>query len=455
MLVQNIRYFTPLFLFCLFSVSCSAQSNSIQRESVSLVCVQKGEKYGFVDDLGVEIIPCEFDHPSTFSDEWVALKKGDNWAYYDANGNKILALKNRFTYCGDFHEGVAFVSSISSKGAVYPTKAYWKNISRELQYINKKGEVLFKIKNEWEYGYPSIDKEGFFDGWLKITMKPDPVKFERLISYLDKTGKLHLPFNFRDESNATETFSEGLADVGLRTYLPGEKKPVIKYGYINKDGNWQIPPIYTMVYPFKYGAAMVNDQMPNSNQPAFLIDTLGNRIFPLDVETFPLKIRDNLIAVSKAERSVETGYEIMGTRRYALAKLNGTMITDFIFGALTPGETSQDLWNASLPEDPNSIGYVNDQGEVVIPYQFGWQSSIFRNGLAIVKIKNDKSSQAVINIKGEYVIPPKPEANFQIMGGIILDNTKDGKKYNRNGQTIPLEGYTLRGPYQCLAKPGQ
>jgi hypothetical protein len=229
---------------------------------------------------------------------------------------------------------------------------------------------------------------------------------------------------------------------------------VIKYGFINKDGNWQIPPIYTMVYPFKHGVAMVKDTMPNSNLPAFLIDKEGNRIFPLDVETYPRKMRDSLIAVSKVERS-EKGSEISGTRRHAIAKVDGTMITDFIFGDLDPGTASEDLWRASPPEDNKTIGYVNDKGEVVIPYQFSRGSLPFYNGLAIVRVKEGNHAQAVINTKGEFVMPPDSTANFQITGGIILNNVANGGKYNKNGQPINLESYTVRGPYQYLAFPGQ
>jgi hypothetical protein len=70
---------------------------------------------------------------------------------------------------------------------------------------------------------PHILRNGFSDGWLRIPKERNPSTFEIPFGYLDKTGQLKLPIKFRAESNASADFSEGLADLGKRTYLPNEK----------------------------------------------------------------------------------------------------------------------------------------------------------------------------------------------------------------------------------------
>jgi hypothetical protein len=427
-------------------------------KSVTLICVQKDGKFGFVDDKGKAIIPCEFDNRSSFSEGWVALQKGKNWAYYDGNGKKVLDLKKRFTYCGQFHDGMALVSTLPTKKAPYISRAMQKNICGELQFINTRGEVLFKIKNKWNLNCYSHHRNGFSDGLLKIVKEKDPKTGALNFGYLDKEGILKIPFNFRTESNAKSNFREGLAVVGKRTYLQNVKKPIIKYGFINKKGDWQIPPIYRHVHPFNKGAAFVSGNLLNQYH---VINKEGNRIFPPDVESFPRKMRDSLIAVSKVKRT-ERNSEIMGTRRWAIAKTDGTMITDFKFANLDPGKTATDLWRVSLPEDNKSIGYVNDQGEMVIPYQYSRGSSIFENGLAVVRMKEKKNGLAVvrmkekknvygvINTKGEWIMPPDANARYQNIGcGVITNNTiKELNFYNKTGETINFEGYVVSGVYQ-------
>ena len=422
------------------------QHTSTSKTIVSLICVEKDGKYGFIDEMGSEVIPCKFDHPGTFSEGWVALKKGRSWCYYDANGSKVLDLKSRFTYCGKFSDGAAMVSTLPTKKAHFNSKTYWKNMSKELQYINRKGEVLFKIDNQWDISAESMRRYGFSDGLLHVRKEKDPISHAILFGFLDKRGQLVIPFKFRAVSNASETFSDGLADVGVREYLPNGEKPTIKYGYINKKGDWQIPPIYRIVQPFNSGAAFVGDTLPNQY---CLIDKQGARIFPPQVESFPRKMKDSLVAVSIVQRSPRKS-EIMGTRRWAIAKTDGTLITDFKFSSLDPGITSDDPWRASLPDDAKTIGYVNDAGKVVIPYQFAVSSRIFDHGLAIVKVKEENYPQGVINTKGKFVLPPTPNANYQIIGLVTNNAITSSNYYNKDGRPVPLEGYMIRGSYQHL-----
>ena len=364
----------------------------------------------------------------------------------------MLDLKKRFTYCGPFHDGAAFVSTKATTDELPNQASFWEDMCKELQYINKQGEVIFKIKDEWGIKCGGEFRNGFSSGLLKVTKKERQASGGTQIGYIDKTGQLKIPFIFRGESNADETFSEGLAGMGIRSNLPNVKKPVIKYGYINQLGEWQIPPTFTKVYPFKHGAAMVLDTVPNSKHylQTYLIDKKGNRIFSAEIETYARLHRDSLLAVFKVERT-ESGSEKHSTRRYAIAKTNGTLTTDFIFTIMQPGVTSQDLWIASLPDNDKKIGFVDDEGSLIIPYQYPKFRTYFEDGLAVVYTDKKASVQAVINKKGEFVIPPDTSTNYQIDGVIVSPNDDGGIfYYNREGQRIDFKDYERYGLFQHL-----
>jgi hypothetical protein len=65
------------------------------------------------------------------------------------------------------------------------------------------------------------------------------------LAFIDRTGKQITPFKFRD----AQPFSEALAAVSENENGP--------YGFIDKTGNYAIPPTYTKVGSFHEGKAMV------------------------------------------------------------------------------------------------------------------------------------------------------------------------------------------------------
>ena len=70
-----------------------------------------------------------------------------------------------------------------------------------------------------------------------------PVKQGNKWGYIDKTGRLIIPFKF----DAADDFSEGLAAVEIKE----------KTGYIDKTGKFVIPPRFLSGFPFSSGMALV------------------------------------------------------------------------------------------------------------------------------------------------------------------------------------------------------
>ncbi|MFK7935714.1 MAG: WG repeat-containing protein [Saprospiraceae bacterium] len=457
---MKFNYITPstflLFIIIFFiTPSGCAQKESnllaVKQETVSVVCVQKGDKFGFLDDNGKEIIPCEFDADSSFSEGWVALKKGKNWAYYDTSGRKVLDLKKRFTYCGAFHDGVAFVSE--RRFEKYGSRSAWNEMLKTLQFIDRKGQVIFKIENAPTKNYQNV-RTGFSNGLLKLTGKENPNSKEHRYGYLDKQGNLQIPFKFPFKTAKVKPFSEGLASVYIIDNQSNSGNSAKKYGYINQTGNWAIFPTFKYADPFENGVAMVGEAAGVFTR-YFLINPKGNLVFPPVIESYPRNIRDTLVAVFTIKRN-DTGGADSRTKRHAIARTNGTMITDFKYRQLTAGIATNDPWIAQLPNQKDTILLLNDQGTVIT--SIAAKGGKFENGLAIIKLKSADYNEAVINTQGEIVMPPDPDIiRYQLDGGVISKieqgataNDYKISYYNKNGELIPTAGYVLRGTYQLV-----
>ena len=67
--------------------------------------VQKDGKWGFVDEAGQCVIPCQYDEVGDFSEGLAAVKDAiqiDFYPYEATEGRRVLA--------GEYHDGMAFVS---------------------------------------------------------------------------------------------------------------------------------------------------------------------------------------------------------------------------------------------------------------------------------------------------------------------------------------------------------
>lgn len=217
------------------------------------------------------------------------LRKNNEYLY-----NGILDVKNEkglTTASGNFKEGVPvepFKSWYESGKirSIYPVNGTYKifdeagKITYEGPVSNGLGNGLFTAYGEGgkktaEYNYKSGKLSGlqvrYFEGdekqeWFE---SPDyetnnsilqeglqPVQKHGLWGYVDRTGKIIIPFKYKTAAG----FKEGLAAVSL-----GEL-----YGYIDKTGQVTIPIKYDYASDFKDGKAMVR-----SGSKSFSVDKKG------------------------------------------------------------------------------------------------------------------------------------------------------------------------------------
>jgi len=101
-------------------------------EGRAAVC--KNKKWGFINTLGEEKIPCQYDLVNRFCQKLAAVKLNDSWGFIDPNGSTIIPITMNVSDVGLFSEGLAFVAS---------------NMDQPMSYyfINNKGEKVFGDNN--------------------------------------------------------------------------------------------------------------------------------------------------------------------------------------------------------------------------------------------------------------------------------------------------------------------
>lgn len=186
------------------------------------------------------------------------MRKFDKWGYIDDKGQ--WAIKPQYQMALDFHDGLAMVKDTYQGGEVW-------------DFINEKGQKV--IQSEY-FGFGTFLK--LYD--YKVTIQPHDFFAEGLIpvsiqildptyegsnisGFLNKEGQLAI-YGYYDR---VYNFSDGMARI--------EKDG--KTGYINKNGDYVIPPIFSSGGAFAEELAPVMDV--NSGKWGY-VDKKGKFVIP-------------------------------------------------------------------------------------------------------------------------------------------------------------------------------
>ena len=182
-------------------------------------------KYGFIDKVGEEVIPCIYDYVYDFKEELAAVEIGNKWGFVDRKGNNIIPCK--------YDE----VSCFSEKRAAVKLNGKWGIIDTE-----------GRVKTPFVYDLALSPVEG-----LSVVACADEIDLDGSIrlhklrlykyGYVNREGKEVIPCKY----NQASFFSQGLAAVSVNH----------KYGYIDKSGKEVIPFIYESAGPFSENIASV------------------------------------------------------------------------------------------------------------------------------------------------------------------------------------------------------
>jgi hypothetical protein len=207
---------------------------------------------GFIDETGKMVVPPRFRSARSFSEGLAFVDGREFRGFIDLQGKPVIKTDD---YTRDFHEGLAAVSS--SEGF-----SPWG-------YIDRSGKMVV----EKQYSFADDFSEGLAG-----------VVVNRKFGFINQNGEMVIPPRFIPRRGpysysgvvATSRFSEGLAPVAteLKYGLDGV------YGYIDRKGDFVIPPQFHAAQIFSEGLALVvkMERVTNVVTSAGWIDKSGHRI---------------------------------------------------------------------------------------------------------------------------------------------------------------------------------
>ena len=188
---------------------------------------------GFIDETGNVVIPPRFHFVRDFSQGLAHVIGDDFRGFIDLQGKPVIKTDNDITR--DFHEGLAAVGSSES--------GPWG-------YIDHSGKMV--IQKQYSFA------DDFSEGLAGVVV-------ERKFGFINLKGEMVIPPRFTPRQGpyawsglvATSRFSEGLAPVTIT-----ERSSERAYGYINKKGDFVIPPQFHTAQLFSEGLALVVKMEP-------------------------------------------------------------------------------------------------------------------------------------------------------------------------------------------------
>ena len=225
-------------------------------------------KWGFIDESGKEVIPCNYSEVIFFSEELAAVKD-KKWGFIDKDGNEIVPFK--YDAAGSFTEGLAAVRTGNEKNGKWG-------------FIDKKGTEIIPCK----YNTVRMFNDGLAavnnDGWCFIDKKGNEV-----ISLI--------------EYDFVRSFSDGYARVGKRERDNDGRNWINNWGLIDKRGNLIVPCEYMKIGNFEKGLAKVEKwgggKVPGKGTTSTstgMINKSGKEVIPC--VNFSLIIKEDIIEVT-------------------------------------------------------------------------------------------------------------------------------------------------------------
>ncbi len=248
------------------------------------------------DKFNTALFGAKFGSP-TFSEELASIKFENLMGYIDETGEIVIAFCFKIAY--NFKEGLARVALFNfiEQEDNYDYDQYDEEPNIPVIYINKKGQIAFpsvfqtahdfdnglamvcSMTGKWGY----IDKNGqeviscLYDDIGKVNEGLIKAKLNGKYGFIDSVGNKVIDFLYDNVGN----FSESLAYV----YIEGKGG-----GFINKNGNIEIPFIFDNCYgaQFRNGVCRITfNSIPN------LTDKNGRLLVSLKYGLQVFHIRDN------------------------------------------------------------------------------------------------------------------------------------------------------------------
>ena len=358
-----------------------------------LAMVEKGNKFGFIDKLGSEIIPCEYDEATDFENDYSVVKKNDLEGVINRNGHIVIPIKYEYV---SMNSDTSFCARINEKSGVLDKKGnviipfeydYCDHYTDGFYVIRpKKDRTVFglidkKTRKLLNNKYYDNIKYGFSDGLCAVEVNGK-------WSYIDKSGEIIISNEKYSDGYELDgdVFNKGLASISSGGEIKREFTASVRtlkisphrFVFIDKKGNIVSEPItgYYDDFVSAYGYYVVTNYSESISEPEKqgIINGYGNWVVPMDYwflfyfdeET----IEDGIIFVNKYK-----------DKWGAFDIISGKMIIpcEKSFN-INPYTYSKGLFTV---EKDGLYGWMNKHQEIVIPCIYDSAGS-FSEGFACV-----------------------------------------------------------------------
>lgn len=226
-------------------ISNVQQFEKLGTYSEGMALVQRNGKWGYINAMGNEVIPCQFEGEEyggwghNFSDGYAVVVIDGKHGYIDRSGNVVIA--PIYEDAGDFSEGFACVSKMGHD---------------KLVFINKEGKEIENLSNRYVWDW-NIDRKlpKFQNGICKVHVElPKDKQSEGdwvEIKWINSKGEQVSPPQAKEESEELERYWV-------------EENGISKVGYKNKQGDIVVRAKYTTIGGFSQGLAVATLQYGTS-----------------------------------------------------------------------------------------------------------------------------------------------------------------------------------------------
>ena len=234
------------------NINISEVSNENDKDSLDVVVEEEPKEAvveltpGFIEAIK------KYNKFGVFSDGLAVVRKGDRWGYINTKGEEVIPTKINALLVGNFSDGLAFVSPDVNGGA-------------DFYVIDKEGKTVFKGKHFYldanGYGMDSDDMPYFIEGKLYvITHNGDEFKYDIYDKQGNKTGSVDYEIgnNFYKNHQTGEytLFSKSHDD---RYDESDSNNKDQTYGLKNLSGKVIIPPDYDEINGQRDGTVKISN----------------------------------------------------------------------------------------------------------------------------------------------------------------------------------------------------
>lgn len=444
--------------------------------------VMKDGKYGFLDELGNEIIPpvLEYDDVTSLDDEHYRVRKDGKYGLLDSKGNEIvppiydamgkisggmLRVEQNIDDTGSRSRKYGFVNVSTGELAIpiqYDSSPKSSESHTEISNFSNGVAVICYIETsyigdyEGTHVYTETHKNGLIDkkrnmvipvSDINISYSPEWTSFWAVGMMVTPSG---LGYNFSDDRVVVS--SNG------------------KWTVLDTRGNILFKPDFDSTSGYVNGLAIVS-----KNGKEGCIDTQGNVVVPLEYDSINqicdgyiiaskngkegcVDIQGNVVVPLKYDyvREFCNGYAIVGQNgKYGAVNQQGELVVPTIYDVMM--NFSEDMASVGISAPNSSDGYkygfVNTSGKLVVPTIYDsihantYGLGEFHDGLAHVAILDERFSEITraqnkhgyIDKQGNVVIPIIYDNAWDFSNGFALaeigvdgtgiDRYRDGSPY--------------------------